>query len=256
MIKRNGKNVDVVVAISKLGNVIILDRESGDPLYDINYRLAPTSNIPGERTAPYQIDMKLPEKICRSEFKKDYLSNFNEEFTKTFLKEIDNYNFGYPSPPLLGKKTISIGGCVRWAGGSVDTKNNILYITSDNPGVDIITIENDKENLSYYHEWDSLLDDNGLPGIQPPWGSITALDLNSGKIIWTKPFGKLKELEKDNIFNTGSSNRAGLTATAGDLIFASGTEDKLFRAINSKNGDEIWSYKMDAAGSAPPTVSS
>ena len=104
MIKRNGKNVDVVVAISKLGNVIILDRESGDPLYDINYRLAPTSNIPGERTAPYQIDMKLPEKICRSEFKKDYLSNFNEEFTKTFLKEIDNYNFGYPSPPLLGKK--------------------------------------------------------------------------------------------------------------------------------------------------------
>ena len=87
MIKRNGKNVDVVVAISKLGNVIILDRESGDPLYDINYRLAPTSNIPGERTAPYQIDMKLPEKICRSEFKKDYLSNFNEEFTKTFKRD-------------------------------------------------------------------------------------------------------------------------------------------------------------------------
>ena len=61
---------------------------------------------------------------------------------------------------------------------------------------------------------DSLLDDNGLR-IQPPWGSITAFDLNSGKIIWTKPFGKLKELEKDNIFNTGSSN-IYLTATAGD----------------------------------------
>lgn len=254
MIKRNNHNVDAVVAVSKLGNVIVLDRETGEPLFDINYRLAPTSNIPGERTANYQIDINLPEKICRSEFKKDLITDFDLEFKNTFLKEINEYNFGYPSPPLIGKKTLSIGGCVRWAGGSVDTKKNILYISSDNPGIDIITIQKDTESLNYYHEWDTLLDNNGLPAIKPPWGSITALNLNSGKIIWTKPFGKLKNLEKENIYNTGSFNRAGITATSGGIIFASGTEDKLFRIYDSRNGDEIWNYQMDAAGSAPPTT--
>ena len=253
MIKRDNKFVDVVVAISKLGNVIILDRDNGSPLFDINYRLAPTSNIPGERTANYQVEIKLPEKICRSEFKLKYLTNFDDKFKKNFIKETNNYNFGYPTPPQLGKKTISIGSCVRWAGGSIDTKNNILYITSDNIA-DIITIEKDIGNLNYYHEWDTFQDNNGYPAIKPPWGSITAMNLNSGKIIWTRPFGTIKELEKENIFNTGSTNRAGLTATSGDIIFASGTEDKMFRVFDSKNGKELWNYKMDAAGSAPPTI--
>ena len=253
MVKREGKYVDVVVSISKLGNVIILDRETGEPMFDIHYRLAPTSNIPGERTAPYQIEIKLPEKICRSEFKEKYLTNFDQEFKKRFINESKNYNFGYPSPPQLGKKTISIGSCVRWAGGSVDTKNNILYITSDNQA-DIITINKDEDSFNYYHEWDTFTDDNGLPGIKPPWGSITSLNLNTGKVLWTKPFGNLKELEKKNIYNTGSTNRAGLTATAGNIIFASGTEDNMFRVFDSNNGEELWSYQMDSAGSAPPTI--
>ena len=92
-------------------------------------RRAPISNVPGERTSPYQVSIQLPEKICRGRFKEEYLTEFDDEFVKEFKDEIDNYNFGYPSPPLLGKKTISIGSCVRWAGGSVDTVNNILYVT-------------------------------------------------------------------------------------------------------------------------------
>ena len=179
---------------------------------------------------------------------------FDNEFVETFNKEINDYNFGYPSPPLIGKKTISIGSCVRWAGGSVDTKKNILYITSDNVASIISIVKNEDERFSYYHEWDTFSDNDGYPGIKPPWGAITALNLNTGKIIWRKPFGKIKELEKKNIFNTGSKNRAGLTASSGNLIFASGTEDNYFRAYDSLNGEELWSYQMDAAGSAPPTI--
>lgn len=254
MIKRNDKNIDAVVAVSKLGNVLIFDRASGVPLFDINYKLAPTSNIPGERTAAYQVNIKLPEKICRSEFKKEYLTEFDDEFKQTFISEIDNYNFGYPSPPQLNKQTIQIGGCVRWAGSSIDTKNNILYVSNDEYGAHLVNISKHEEDLSYYHEWDSFVDNNGLPAIKPPWGSITALNLNSGKIIWTRPFGIIKELEKEGIYNTGSFNRAGLTATAGDLLFASGTEDNMFRVFNSVNGEELWSYQMESAGSAPPTI--
>lgn len=254
MIKKNSINVDVVVAISKLGNTIILDRETGKPLFDIIYEKAPTSNIPGERTSKYQINLKLPEKICRSTFKKNYLTEFDKEFINEFNNEKDEYNFVFPSPQLLGKRNLTIGSCVRWAGGSIDTANNILYITSDNQ-VYVNNIVEDKDNrLSYYHESEAFLDNNGFPGIKPPWGAITALNLNTGKIKWQIPFGKIKELEKKNIYNTGSANRAGLTATSGNIIFASGTDDNLFRAFNSETGDELWSYKMHSAGSAPPTV--
>ena len=254
MLKKKDKLIDVVVAISKLGNVIILDRETGENIFDIVFKRAPTSNIPGERTSPYQIEITKPEKICRSSFQKEYITDYDKSFKNEFESEIEDYNFGFPSPPQLGKKTISIGGCVTWAGGSIDSKKNILYITSF-ANADIISIEqNVKEKLSYYHEWDTLLDNNGFLGIKPPWGSITALDLTSGNIIWQKPFGKIKELEGRNIFNTGSKNRAGLTATSGNIIFASGTDDNLFRVLNSKTGEEIWNYQMESAGSAPPTV--
>ena len=146
------------------------------------------------------------------------------------------------------------GSCVRWAGGSVDTENSILYVTSDNYP-DVITLEKNKEEkFSFYHEWDSFVDKDGFPAIKPPWGAITALDLNTGKILWQKPFGVIEELAKKNIFNTGSSNRAGLTATSGNVIFTSGTEDNKFRVYNSDSGKELWSYEMESSGSAPPTV--
>jgi quinoprotein glucose dehydrogenase len=254
MLKRNGKNIDVVVAISKLGNVIILDRASGEPLFDILYKRAPVSNVPGERTSNYQINTKLPEKICRSEFIESYLTDYDDAFIKEFKQEKKNYSYGFPTPPLLGKKNISIGSCVRWAGGSVDTNKNILYITSDNIGEIITLIKDEDKKFNYYHEWDTFVDTDGFPAIKPPWGSITAFNLNNGKILWQKPFGIIKELEKRNIFNTGSTNRAGLTASAGNIIFASGTEDKMFRAFSSETGEELWNFQMDSAGSAPPTI--
>lgn len=254
MIKKKDLSVDVVVAISKLGNTLIFERETGEPLFDIIYKRAPTSNIPGERTSEYQINSKLPEKICRSSFKLNYLTEFDKEFADDFKKEISEYNFVFPSPQLMGKRNLTIGSCVRWAGGSIDTKNNILYVSTDQQAFINYIVEDSENKLSYYHESEKFLDNDGYPGIKPPWGAITALNLNNGKIIWQKPFGKIEELENRNIFNTGSANRAGLTATSGNIIFASGTDDNLFRAFNSETGEELWSYKMHSAGSAPPTV--
>ena len=71
MVKKNDKFIDVVVAVTKLGNTLILDRESGEPLFDIIKRRAPISNVPGERTSPYQLDISIPEPVCRNKFKKD-----------------------------------------------------------------------------------------------------------------------------------------------------------------------------------------
>ena len=98
-----------------------------------------------------------------------------------------------------------------------------------------------------------FLDLDGYPAAKPPWGTLTALNLNTGKIIWQVPLGYYETLKLKEI-NTGTENFGGATGTAGNLIFATGTVDKKIRAFNSNNGDEIWSYQLAFAGSGPPTT--
>lgn len=253
-LKKNKISFDVVVAITKLGNTLILDRETGKPIFDVVMESAPISNIPGERTSFYQNNIQLPEPICRNRFKKEMLFNLDKDKKINFEELIKNSSNGFPEPPQLGKKNIQIGACVRWAGASIDTTNGIMYVSSDQLP-DIIIVEEDKNNkLSFYHRWESFLDDEGYPLIKPPWGSITALNLLTGKIIWKIPFGEHLELKERGIQITGTNNRAGVTATNGNLIFASGTSDKKIRAFNTFNGKELWNFTLEAPGSSPPTI--
>ena len=97
-----------------------------------------------------------------------------------------------------------------------------------------------------------LRDLNGYPGTKPPWGTLTSIDLNNGKIIWQVPLGYYDELKKRGLI-TGTENFGGATATSGDLVFAAGTLDKMFRAFDSTTGEELWSYKLPFIGSAPPS---
>ena len=255
MLKRNDQFIDVVLAVTKLGNTLILDRESGEPLFDIIKRRAPISNVPGERTSPYQIDISIPEPVCRNKFKKEYLSDaLDADDKEKLLNLIETSDFGFPNPPKIGKKNIQMAGCVRWAGASVDSEKNILYVSVDQfPYISNI-IENKNFKGKYTHKWEYLVDKNNNPGIKPPWGAIVALDLNSGKIKWKVPFGNYDNLEDVYETDTGTRNRSGVTATRGNLIFGSGTKDNKFRVFDSTNGDELWSYTMSNTGSAPPTV--
>ena len=253
MIKKENKNIDVVVGVSKLGNTIILDRESGEPIFDILYERTPISNVPGERTAPYQIKQELPEKICRTKFNRNELTAEAKKSEK-IKKILKNYTSGFPTPPQLEKNNIIMGGCVRWAGASVDTTKNILYVSSDQDPYIIKIFKDEKFEFLYGYTQEKFIDDKGFPAIKPPWGAITALNLNTGKIIWRIPFGKFPDGEKYGLNNTGDFNRAGITATSGNLIFASGTRDKKIRAYNSINGEEVWSNDLPTPGSSPPTI--
>ena len=75
----------------------------------------------------------------------------------------------------------------------------------------------------------------------------------SGKKIWQVPFGHYKELKEKGLI-TGTENFGGATATLGNIVFATGTMDKMIRAFDSENGQELWSYEMPFIGSAPPSV--
>ncbi len=257
-IKKNNINIDVVVAVSKTGNTIILDRLSGQPIFNYRKKKAPRSKIPGEKTAYYQPYLNLPEPFSKQFFSRKEISNISNE-SKIFIEnKIKNSNFGFFEPHELDKNTIFFGfhGGGEWMGASINNNNGMMYITSNN----IPTIGNVREvnsNLSYnkyFSEFERLFDQNGYPGSKPPWGNLTALNLNNGKIKWQVPFGEYEELTNLGIDLTGTENFGGATGTAGDIIFATGTLDKKIRAFNSHNGKELWSYKMDFVGSGPPSI--
>ncbi len=250
--------IDVTIAVTKMGNTLILDRLTGKPIFDFHKKKAPRSKIPGEKTAYYQPNLKIPEPFSKQFFSEKEITNISEE-SKNFIKNrIKNANFGFFQPHELEKENIFFGfhGGASWMGASVNNKNGIMYVTSHNIPW-IATINKIKKKYSYYKyesKTERLFDQNGYPGSKPPWGTLTSINLNTGKIIWQVPFGEYKELTKKGVQITGTENYGGATGTSGNLIFATGTVDKKIRAFDSTNGKEVWSYQLEFAGSGPPSI--
>jgi quinoprotein glucose dehydrogenase len=99
-----------------------------------------------------------------------------------------------------------------------------------------------------------FLDDEGYPANKPPWGTLNCLDLNTGKLLWTVPLGEYPELAASGFPKTGTENYGGAIATAGGLLFCSGTRDSKIRAFDKDTGAELWSGKLPWVGIAPPAT--
>jgi len=255
-INKYGKRIDVVVAVTKLGNTLVLDRYTGEPIFDYEMKLAPISRLPGEKTCEYQPSLKLPEPFARNVFKKEDVTNLNKSSRDYILSIIKNSNYGFFETHELNIDTIEYNyqGGAQWTGASIDPYNNVMYVTANNiPWKVGVRIHNTKAKFKYIDKkGEPLRDLDGYPGVKPPWGTLTAINLNTGKIIWQVPLGHYEVLKSNGII-TGTENFGGATATRGGLVFAAGTLDKLIRAFDSETGIELWSYKLPYIGSAPPT---
>ena len=257
-INKHNKRIDVVIATTKLGNTLILDRYSGEPIFDYEMRLAPTSRLPGEKTCKYQPSLKLPEPFARNIFKKEDVTNLSKSSKDHILSIVKNSNYGFFVPHELNKDTIQYGGDggAEWTGASVDPYKNIMYVTANNiPFIVGVRSYNglSQPRIRYLDKISKPLRDlDGYPGVKPPWGTLTAISLNTGKIIWQVPLGHYESLKSKGII-TGTENFGGATATIGGLVFVAGTLDKLFRAFDAESGKELWSHKLPYIGSAHPT---
>ena len=94
---------------------------------------------------------------------------------------------------------------------------------------------------------------DGYPAIRPPWGSLSAIDLNSGKMVWKIPLGDYPELRAKGI-HSGAENYGGPVVTAGGLLFIAATKDGKFRAFNKRTGKLLWEVDLPAAGFATPSL--
>ena len=259
-IKRNSKTIDVVVAPTKRTNTLILDRLTGEPIYEYVKRRAPTSSVPGEKTNPYQPDLKLPEPFGKNIFELEDTWSFDKEEERILVEKYSNYTFGFYEPNQLGRKGIqyNFSGGAEWPGASVDSAKGIMYITSSNIINETELVETNKDSKElipkYISKFKRAKDKYGYPASKPPWGTVTALDLNNGKIIWQVPFGEYEELTKKGIPKTGTENVGGATATGGNIVIATGTLDKKLYILDSDNGNTIFSKVLPFIGSAPPTT--
>jgi quinoprotein glucose dehydrogenase len=102
--------------------------------------------------------------------------------------------------------------------------------------------------------WKKLTDQDGYPGIKPPWGTLNAIDLNTGDYLWRVPLGEYPELTAKGIPITGTESYGGPVVTAGGLIFIAATRDEKIRAFDRKTGKTVWEYQLPAGGFATPVT--
>jgi glucose dehydrogenase len=255
-IKIKDENIDVVVAPTKFGNTLVLDRVKGNSVFSYKEKKVPLSSVPGEKTSFYQKIFELPEPFSNQYFRSTDITNISEERYQYVKDKIKDATSGFFVPNSIDKKNIIYKGGAQWMGASVDNRNGIMYVPSNDVPSFIWLEKNPKKNVYYEYSMkgEFITDQFGHPGSKPPWGKLTAINLNTGKIIWQIPFGEYEELTKENIPITGTFNYGGVTGTAGNLLFATGTLDNKIRAYDLTNGDELWSYKMPFSGSSPPSI--
>ncbi len=115
-------------------------------------------------------------------------------------------------------------------------------------------VEGDGKYTYVQERYERFVDDRGYPAVRPPWGKLTAIDLGSGKFVWSVPLGEFPELVKKGIRNTGTPNFGGPVTTAGGIVFIAATADEKIRAFNKINGQLLWEHKLPAGGYATPSV--
>ena len=272
-VRHDGRVHDIVAQAGKTGFLYVFDRVTGEPLWPIEERPVPRSDMPGEEAWPTQPFPTSPPPFARQTFSEKDLSPFIDDPAERarLVEDIRSArNEGLFTPPGV-RQTIEMpgnNGGANAGGAAVDPEHGTLLIVSkDLPCM--LKLERGGSNASawrgtasrpnpdtehYKSGFGFMVTNSGLAAIAPPWTTMTAYDLNSGKIMWQTPLGDVPELATKGVTDTGSHfPKVGPVVTAGGLIFT-GTRDRKIRALDIDTGKVLWTTEVDAGVEGIPAV--
>jgi len=353
-VTRDGMRVDAIAQATKQGYLFVLNRTTGDPLFPIEERPVPASDVPGETASLTQPVPVAPEPFARQELTPDLLTDRTPEARTWAIRELAKMRNEGPFTPLgLDRATVvfpGFDGGAEWGGQAVDPRSSTFYINSNDiawtgglrratpgsdptsggalyerhcamchgadrlgAGVDFPALagigsrrivpeltqiirqgvgrmpgfpnlaETEIEALVAYLRTDTqsgvtdkvevstssdapstqpeyvftgyrkFLDPDGYPAVMPPWGTMSAIDLNTGRYLWRRPLGEYPALAAQGSRHTGSENYGGPLVTTGGVVFIGATVfDRKFRALNAETGETVFEADLPFAGTATP----
>jgi quinoprotein glucose dehydrogenase len=254
-VNHNGRRVDAVAQVTKTGFVFLFERLTGRPLFPIEDRAVPPSEMPGEQASPTQPFPVKPPPFARQSLTESELTDISPEAYEEALRRFRQYRGAAAFTPPSTNTTIVIPGFhggATWSGACFDPGTGVLYLNSNEQLNLAKLIENDGPEAFVHTGYGKFLDKEGYPAIKPPWGLLNAIDLNRGAILWQVPLGEFPALTARGIAQTGTENFGGTIVTAGGLVFIGGSMDEKFHAFDKKTGKLLWQFKLEAGGYATP----
>jgi quinoprotein glucose dehydrogenase len=349
-VERDGEQIDALAQVTKTGQVFVFDRTTGEPLFPIEEREVPPSDLPGEEVWPTQPFPLKPTPFSRQGLTEEDLTNISPEARAYVLERFREVRGGPMFTPPSREGTVvypGFHGGAEWSGASFDPTTGMLYVNSneipwivtmeqvnasdsDHPAsagegiyqvncaschgpnrkgdpptypslvdiedqlsesavvqvisdgrglmppfphlsseeMDALTAflfgeenptrtentEVDSEPWFVHTGWNRFVDPEGYPAVKPPWGTLNAIDLNTGEMAWKVPLGTYPELADRGLRQTGTENFGGTIVTAGGLVFIGASKDEKFRAFDKATGEVLWETTLPAGGYATPST--
>jgi quinoprotein glucose dehydrogenase len=257
-VRRGGKQIPAVAQVTKMGFVFVLDRLTGKPLFPVEERPVPQSEVPGEVSSPTQPFPLKPPPLVRQTFAESDISDVTPGARRYCTDLFHTLQHRGIYTPYGLRMTLVVPGTLgggNWSAGSYDGASGLLFVNANELGA-IGELEPQAEGAPEKYrrnskggEYARFWDEHEWPCQKPPWGTLSAIDVNSGEIVWKVPLGSVDGLPG----KTGTPNLGGSIVTNG-LVFIGAATDRKFRAFDAKTGEELWAAELETSAHATPVT--